>query len=63
MRERGTRYITLLLDGDEAGRKGRERCLPALADQFYVRAPLLPDGEKPDTLPEGALQVLVGLSV
>jgi hypothetical protein len=25
LRERGTRYVTLLLDGDDAGRKARER--------------------------------------
>lgn len=62
MRERGTRYITLLLDGDEAGRKGRERALPALASTFFVRAPLLQDGEKPDTLDETALRDLVSLS-
>jgi len=59
--ERGTRQVTLLLDGDEAGRKARERALPALANAFFVRAPLLPDGEKPDTLGEVALLQLVTL--
>lgn len=61
LRERGTRQVTLLLDGDDAGRKARERALPALANAFFVRAPLLPDGEKPDTLGEAALLQLVAL--
>jgi len=42
--------------------KARERALPALADAFFVHAPLLPDGEKPDTLTEHALQAFVGRS-
>jgi DNA primase len=59
--DRGTRFITLLLDGDDAGRRGRERVLPDLAASFFVSAPLLPDGQKPDTLPERALRELVAL--
>lgn len=59
LQERGVRFVTLLLDGDETGRRGRERVIPELASVFCVRAPLLPDGEKPDTLAEGALRHLV----
>lgn len=59
LRERGVRFVTLLLDGDEAGRKARERALPPLASSFFVRAPLLPLGQKPDTLPEAELLELV----
>ena len=59
LRERGVRFVTVLMDGDDAGRKAREKVLPALADAFFVRAPVLPDGEKPDTLPEGQLRELV----
>src|SRR5260370_18985602 len=59
LRERGTRCVTLLLDGDETGRRGRERVLPDLASAFFVRAPLLPDGVKPDTLEEQLLRGLV----
>jgi DNA primase len=59
LRERGTRCVTLLLDGDDAGRTARERALSALADAFFVRAPVLPDGEKPDTSGEAALRRLV----
>jgi DNA primase len=61
LRERGTRYVTLLLDGDDAGHRSRERALPALASAFLVRAPVLPDGEKPDTLGKAALLQLVTL--
>ena len=61
LRERGTRRITILWDGDDAGRKARERWLPALASAFFVRAPLLLDGEKPDTLGEAELLELVAL--
>ena len=61
LRERGTRFVTLLLDGDDPGRKARERVLPDLARAFFVRAPLLPDGEKPDTLGEAELLELVTL--
>ncbi len=59
MHERGIRFVTLLLDGDETGRRGRERVLPDLANSFFVRAPVLPDGEKPDTLDETALFSLI----
>ena len=55
LRERGVRFLTLLLDGDDAGRRARERVLPDLASSVFVRAPLLPDGQKPDTLPEAEL--------
>lgn len=59
LRERRTRCLTLLFDGDEAGRKARERALPALASSFFVCAPLLALGQKPDTLPEADLLEIV----
>jgi len=61
LRERGIRRVTALWDGDEAGARARERALPALASAFFVRAPVLPNGEKPDTLPESTLLQLVTL--
>jgi DNA primase len=61
LREHGIRFVTLLLDGDETGRRGRERVLPELSRSFFVSAPLLSDGEKPDTLPEQLLRELVNL--
>ena len=63
LHDRGTRFVTLLLDGDDTGRRGRERVLPDLSGQFFVRAPLIPDGEKPDTLPEHQLRELVNLEL
>src|SRR4051794_17044204 len=59
LHKRGTRFVTLLLDGDETGRRGRERVLPTLCSSFFVRAPLQPDGEKPDTLDETTLFSLI----
>jgi DNA primase len=59
LHEHGTRFVTLLLDGDDAGRQARERALPELAHSFFVSAPLLPAGEKPDTLGEAELVKLV----
>ena len=59
LHERGVRFLTLLLDGDDAGRRARERVVPDLAAAFFVRAPLLLDGQKPDTVPEPELLELV----
>ena len=39
LRERGIRFVTLLLDGNDTGRRGREAVLPDLAAAFFVRAP------------------------
>jgi DNA primase len=59
LQDRGIRFLTLLLDGDDTGRRARERVLPDLASSFFVFAPLLPDGQKPDALPEAELLDLV----
>jgi DNA primase len=59
LRDRGVRFVTLLLDGDDAGQAARERVLPDLSNAFFVRAPVLPDGEKPDTIAEATLRELV----
>jgi DNA primase len=61
LRDRGTRFVTLLADGDETGRRARERMLPLLSNTFFVRSPELPDGTKPDTLDEELLLELVAL--
>lgn len=61
LRERGTEFVTALLDGDEAGTRARERIVPSLAGSFFVRAPVLPDGEKPDTLAEPLLHEFTAL--
>jgi DNA primase len=48
----GFRYVTLLFDGDDAGRQGAAEALSLIGQHVYVRALSLPDGEKPDTMPE-----------
>jgi DNA primase len=63
LQERGVRFVTLLLDGDDTGRRGRERVLPDLSSSFFVQAPLLPNGEKPDTLPEQFLREVVNIEL
>ncbi len=55
----GVQRITLLLDGDDAGRKACERLLPLLARKFFVRVGVLPDGEAPDDCEEEVLLELV----
>jgi DNA primase len=59
LRERGTRSLVVLLDGDNAGYQARERVVPLLAEHFFVNAPRLPTGVKPDTLDEADLLNLV----
>lgn len=55
----GARFIAIMFDGDEAGRRATEAALPLLAPQFFVHAAELPDGEKPHTVEEAALEALV----
>lgn len=59
LRERGTRSLVLLLDGDTAGSQARERLVPELSSSFFVHAPPLPDGVKPDTIDEAQLREMV----
>ncbi len=51
--------ITLLLDGDVAGRKATADILPRLARDCFVRAPDLPEGAEPDTMDEAALLAVI----
>jgi hypothetical protein len=55
--------ITLLLDGDEAGRAARESILPCLCAWFYVRAPELPKGSSPHDLSDEEIFPLVSDAV
>ena len=59
VRAAGFRFVTLLLDGDDAGRKVPPEILATLARQVYVRQVELPDGLKPDTMPESWFERLV----
>lgn len=54
----GFRFVTLLLDGDEAGRTAAREAVHVLAGHVYVRRLDLPDGEKPDRMPDAWLQRL-----
>jgi DNA primase len=60
---RNTRFVSLLMDGDRAGRIGREKMTPLLAQHFYVFAPLLPNGDKPDSVSEAYLADLTNPSL
>lgn len=51
----GVRAMTLMLDGDEAGRTAAAEILPRLAGWCFVRRADLPDGSQPDTIKEAEL--------
>ncbi len=56
-----TLRITLLLDEDEAGRKGREKALAKLAPYSYVRVIRLPqEGMQPEHLDAELAAKLLG---
>ena len=47
----GQAKITLMLDNDQAGASGTEKCIEALVGRFYVKAVRLPnDVAQPDEL-------------
>lgn len=58
IRAAGFRFVTLLFDGDEGGRKGIDQALPVLGRQVYARALELPEGEKPDSVEDGFFDAL-----
>jgi len=49
----------LMLDGDEAGRKGTAEILPCLSRRMFVKVVELPDGKQPDQLSNGELAALL----
>jgi DNA primase len=54
--------VTILLDGDEAGRKAAEEIASRLIHRLQVRIIDLPDGKQPDELPaEELTQILSSL--
>ncbi len=48
----GFHFVTVLLDGDEAGRQSAPGVLAEVGRHVYVRTLELPEGTKPDTMPE-----------
>ena len=62
LREAGVKYLTVLLDGDEAGRQAAPSIMARLATEpFLVKFGLLPEGSQPDTVPETFLRELLRL--
>ena len=57
---RRTRSITVLMDGDAAGRAAHKEIVARLAERLHVHAPLLPEGTSPDTLDKDALLRVTG---
>lgn len=60
LKESGVESITLMLDGNRAGREGAEKILPRLAKHFQVRVAELSEEEQPDTVDEDRLRQLLG---
>ena len=56
---RGVTHITVLFDGDDAGRMGTEKTVALLAPHCFVRAPEVPDGFKPHSADEASIKKLV----
>ena len=64
LRESGAKYLTFLLDGDEAGRSATLPIMERLASEaFRVKFALLPEGEQPDTVDPEYLRELFGLDL
>ena len=55
----GIEQITLIFDGDDAGRKGVENTLPSLTERFFVKTISLEEGIKPDSMDEQIIQKLL----
>jgi DNA primase len=54
------RFVTVMLDGDEAGRSAAEGVAVKLARHWWVRIVSLPDGGQPDTVELDVLEHLLG---
>jgi DNA primase len=54
------RFITMMLDGDDAGRKAAPTVAARLARHWWTRIVELPDGTQPDTVERGVLEELLG---
>ena len=54
------RHVTVMLDGDEAGRSAAEGVAVKLARHWWVRIVSLPDGGQPDTVELDVLEHLLG---
>jgi DNA primase len=62
LREANVKYLTVLLDGDEAGRAAVPAMMERLScEPLRVKFALLPNGTQPDTVPEDFLRELLQL--
>lgn len=52
--------VLLMLDGDEAGRKGTDECLLRLGRKVWTKAITVPEGKQPDMLTAAELGELLG---
>jgi DNA primase len=57
------RFVTVMLDGDEAGQKAGDIITARLAKHWWTRTVALPDGMQPDTVETGVLEQLLGRSL
>ena len=56
------RFVTVMLDGDEAGEKAGDIITARLAKHWWTRKVALPDGTQPDTVETSVLEQLLGRS-
>jgi DNA primase len=54
------RFVTVMLDGDEAGQKAVDNVIVRLAKHWWTRKVTLPDGTQPDTVDDDVLAQLFG---
>jgi DNA primase len=54
------RYVSVMLDGDEAGRKAADSVAARLARHWWTHIAELPDGTQPDTVALDVLEKLLG---
>ena len=59
LQEHGARFITIMFDGDEPGRRATEATLPLLAPSFFVHAVEMPVGTKPHNVDDATLASLL----
>ncbi len=54
------RFVTVMLDGDEAGQKAGDIIANQLAKHWWTRIVVLPDGTQPDTVEKSVLEHFLG---
>jgi DNA primase len=54
------RHVTVMLDGDKAGREASEKVAGAISNVAWSRIVHLPDGAQPDTIDRAQLERMLG---